>query len=195
VSPAGGNFEEPVTQSTLKVVGAFHGLSRQRSDARRFPAIDPLESWSKYPSVVSHVHEGDDSEPCNDSDIEAAREMLREGNEVNQMMKVVGEEGTSQDDFIVYLKGEYLDAAYLQQDAYHDIDGVSDAQRQRTMFRHMVGILETDMVFDDKAAARVFFQRLTQTTKDWNRTALDSDEFKTLEQHIAKMIEEIRRGA
>ena len=195
VSPAGGNFEEPVTQSTLKVVGAFHGLSRQRSDARRFPAIDPLDSWSKYPSVVSHVHEGDDSEPCDDGDIEAARAMLREGNEVNQMMKVVGEEGTSLDDFIIYLKGEYLDAAYLQQDAYHDIDGVSDARRQRYMFRHMVSVLETDMEFPDKDTARVFFQRLTQTTKDWNRAALDSDEFKKLEQHMDKMIGEVRRNA
>ena len=195
VSPAGGNFEEPVTQSTLKVVGAFHGLSRQRSDARRFPAIDPLESWSKYQSVVSHVHEGDDSEPCDDGDIEAARETLREGNEVNQMMKVVGEEGTSLDDFIIYLKGEYLDAAYLQQDAYHDVDGVSDAGRQRYMFRHMVTILETDMKFEDKDAARTFFQRLTQTTKDWNRTALDSDEFRSLEQHLDQMIEEVRRDA
>jgi V/A-type H+-transporting ATPase subunit A len=195
VSPAGGNFEEPVTQSTLKVVGAFHGLSRQRSDARRFPAIDPLDSWSKYQSVVSHVHEGDNSEPCDDSDIEAAREILREGNEVNQMMKVVGEEGTSLDDFIIYLKGEYLDTAYLQQDAYHDIDGVSDARRQRYMFRHMTNILETDMVFEDKAAARVFFQRLTQTTKDWNRVALDRDEFRNLEQHMAKMIDEVRRSA
>jgi len=177
------------------VVGAFHGLSRQRSDARRFPAIDPLDSWSKYQSVVSHVHEGDNSEPCDDSDIEAAREILREGNEVNQMMKVVGEEGTSLDDFIIYLKGEYLDTAYLQQDAYHDIDGVSDARRQRYMFRHMTNILETDMVFEDKAAARVFFQRLTQTTKDWNRVALDRDEFRNLEQHMAKMIDEVRRSA
>ena len=57
VSPAGGNFEEPVTQATLKVVGAFHGLSRERSDARRYPAIDPLDSWSKYPSVVPDASE------------------------------------------------------------------------------------------------------------------------------------------
>jgi V/A-type H+-transporting ATPase subunit A len=92
VSPAGGNFEEPVTQATLKVVGAFHGLSRARSDARRYPAIDPLESWSKYPSIVP------------DNEVEYARQMLRQGNEVNQMMKVVGEEGTSIDDFVVYLK-------------------------------------------------------------------------------------------
>ena len=101
VSPAGGNFEEPVTQSTLKVVGAFEGLSRARSDARRFPAIDPLDSWSKYPSVVGV------------EDLEVGRQMLRRGNEVGQMMKVVGEEGTSIDDFVIYLKSEYLDAVYL----------------------------------------------------------------------------------
>ena len=96
MSPAGGNFDEPVTQATLKVVGAFHGLSRARSDARRYPAIDPLDSWSKYSSVVS------------DDDIETARKILRTGNEVGQMMKVVGEENTSIDDFMTYLKAEYL---------------------------------------------------------------------------------------
>jgi V/A-type H+-transporting ATPase subunit A len=95
VSPAGGNFEEPVTQSTLKVVGAFHGLSRERSDARRFPAIAPLESWSKYAGIVPP------------ETVEAARGLLRRGHEVNQMMKVVGEEGTSMDDFLLYLKAEY----------------------------------------------------------------------------------------
>ncbi|MFT5474513.1 MAG: V/A-type H+-transporting ATPase subunit A, partial [Kiritimatiellia bacterium] len=91
VSPAGGNFDEPVTQSTLKVVGAFHGLSRARSDARRYPAIDPLESWSKYPSVVD------------DTQVESARAILQRGSDVGQMMKVVGEEGTVIDDFLIYL--------------------------------------------------------------------------------------------
>ena len=99
VSPAGGNFEEPVTQATLKVVGAFHGLSRERSDARRYPAIDPLESWSKYPSIVRG--RGMAGSPAH---------AAAQGSECNQMMKVVGEEGTAIDDFIVYLKGEFLDA-------------------------------------------------------------------------------------
>ncbi|MGX8685584.1 MAG: V-type ATP synthase subunit A, partial [Spirochaetales bacterium] len=86
VSPAGGNFEEPVTQATLKVVGAFHGLSRERSDARKYPAIHPLESWSKYTGIV-------------DMDlVNKARAILFRSNEVNQMMKVVGEEGTSAQD-------------------------------------------------------------------------------------------------
>lgn len=157
VSPAGGNFEEPVTQSTLKVVGAFHGLSRERSDARRYPAIHPLESWSKYPSVVD------------EEDVRYARRILRSGNEVAQMMKVVGEEGTSLEDFITYLKAEYLDAVYLQQDAYHEVDGATSAERQRYVFSRIVKILRTRMSFPDKDHARRFFQTLTQVTKDWNR--------------------------
>ena len=189
VSPAGGNFEEPVTQSTLKVVGAFHGLSRERSDARRYPAIHPLESWSKYPSVVS------------DEDVREARQILRQGNEVGQMMKVVGEEGTSLDDFVVYLKGEYVDAVYLQQDAYHAVDAATSSARQQYVFERLVKILRTKMAFDDKDGARKFFQQLTQATKDWNRAPMPGDgkkadpegekQFKDLEARIGKMIEEV----
>jgi V/A-type H+-transporting ATPase subunit A len=202
VSPAGGNFEEPVTQSTLKVVGAFHGLSRERSDARRYPAIHPLDSWSKYPSVVS------------EEDVKFARQTLRSGNEVAQMMKVVGEEGTSLEDFITYLKAEYLDAVYLQQDAYHEVDGATSAQRQRYVFERIVKILRTKMTFPDKDRARKFFQTLTQVTKDWNRAPAAFDvkrkdvagqppgkpaaapketeaDFKTIEEKIEKMVAEV----
>jgi len=179
VSPAGGNFDEPVTQSTLKVVGAFHGLSRERSDARRYPAIAPLDSWSKYDSVV-------------DADAVAfARTSLRDGNEINQMMKVVGEEGTSIDDFVVYLKSEYLDSVYLQQDAFNEVDAATDAERQKYVFGHIVKILRTKMKFDDKDAARRFFQTLTQLTRDWNRIRMDDDEFKSTEERIAHMITEV----
>ena len=122
VSPAGGDFEEPVTQSTLKVVGAFHGLSRQRSDARRYPAIDPLESWSKYASIVP------------ERELTLARRVLAKGHEVQEMMKVVEEEGTAMADFVVYLKAEYLDAVYLQQDAFDPVDGATSAERQRHVF-------------------------------------------------------------
>ncbi len=179
VSPAGGNFDEPVTQSTLKVVGAFHGLSRERSDARRYPALDPLESWSKYPSVVS----GDD--------VQYARHILRQGNEVDQMMKVVGEEGTSLDDFIVYLKSEYLDDTYLQQDAFHPVDAATDADRQKYVFGKLVKILKTPMTFEDKEKARHFFQKLTQITKDWNQVAMDEEDFTKLDDTIGGMLAEV----
>ncbi len=179
VSPAGGNFDEPVTQSTLKVVGAFHGLSRERSDARRYPAIHPLESWSKYTGVA-------DPEL-----VERARRVLRRGNEVYQMMKVVGEEGTPLEDFLVHLKAEYLDAVYLQQDAFDEVDGATSAERQQYVFRKIVKILETNMTFKDRDAARSFFHGLTQTTKDWNRAPMESEDFKQIEQKIEKMVAEV----
>jgi len=183
VSPAGGNFEEPVTQSTLKVVGAFLGLSRERSDARRYPAIDPLDSWSKYPSLVD------------DDKVLLGRNILSQGNEVNQMMKVVGEEGTSIDDFIVYLKSEYLDAVFLQQDAYHEVDGATSAERQKYVYTRIVDILKAQMNFVDKEAARSFFQQLSQITKDWNRVDMESDEFKKLEEQIEQMLAEVTKDA
>lgn len=179
VSPAGGNFEEPVTQGTLKVVGAFHGLSRARSDARRYPAIDPLESWSKYPSVV-------DAE-----ELAQARRILREGSEVGQMMKVVGEEGTSIEDFIVYLKGEYLDSVYLQQNAFNDVDAATPVDRQTHVFSFISRFIKTNLTFDDKEAARGFFQTLTQATRDWNQLAFDSDEFKKQEEQLDHQIAEV----
>jgi len=177
VSPAGGNFEEPVTQATLKVVGAFHGLSRARSDARRYPAIDPLESWSHYPSVALS------------DEVETAKTALRGGYEVEQMMKVVGEEGTSLDDFVRYLKAEYLDASYLQQDAFHPVDGATSANRQRYVFSRLVRILRARLSFNDKDAARRFFQELTQLTKEWNRSPEDSPDFTRLERQIAALVE------
>jgi V/A-type H+/Na+-transporting ATPase subunit A len=179
VSPAGGNFEEPVTQSTLKVVGAFHGLSRARSDARRYPAIDPLESWSKYTSVAD------------EEQLAIARRFLRDGNEVGQMMKVVGEEGTSIEDFIVYQKSEYMDSVYLQQNAFNDVDAATPVERQKHVFGFIVRLLKTDLKFDDKAAARGFFQTLTQATRDWNQIAFDADEFKKQEEQLEHQIAEV----
>jgi V/A-type H+-transporting ATPase subunit A len=178
VSPAGGDFEEPVTQSTLKVVGAFHGLSRARSDARRYPAIDPLESWSKYTSIVP-------------ADMLAqARRILGKGHEVQEMMKVVEEEGTSMADFIVYLKAEYIDAVYLQQDAYNPVDGASDAERQQRVFGFISKVVDAQLDFEDKQAARHFFQVLTQTTKDWNRVSMDDGDFGRLEERLDGVLRE-----
>ncbi len=179
VSPAGGNFEEPVTQATLKVVGAFHGLSRARSDARRYPAIDPIDSWSKYPSVVD------------EDKVALARKVLRNGSEVGQMMKVVGEEGTSTDDFVLYLKSEYIDATYLQQNAFNEIDAANSVERQEYVFGKLLKIMDTKMKFGDKNQARSFFQQLTQTCRDWNNSEFQSDEFKQIEAQMTKALAEV----
>ena len=178
VSPAGGNFEEPVTQATLKVVGAFLGLSRERSDARRFPAIHPLESWSHYPSIVS------------DDAIAKARQCLRRGSEVNQMMKVIGEEGTSIDDFIIYLKSEFLDYVYLQQNTFDEIDGATSEERQKYVFDKVIAVLDADFKFKEKDLARRYFLELRQMFINWNYAAWQSDEFKTLEAAVDTKMKE-----
>ena len=165
VSPAGGNFDEPVTQATLKVVGGFHGLSRARSDARRYPAIDPLESWSHYTPIIDAGR------------VERARALLRKGAEVGQMMKVVGEEGTSLADFTDYLKAEFLDAVYLQQNAFSEVDAATPEDRQRAMFDVVEKALFTDYEFADKDVARKFFLELQQAFIDWNNVPSDDAAF------------------
>ncbi len=176
VSPAGGNFEEPVTQATLKVVGAFHGLSRERSDARRYPAIDPLESWSKYVGSV------------NKKKAEFARHALFRGDEVAQMMKVVGEEGTSIEDFIIYLKGEFLDSVYLQQNAFDAVDASTSKDRQKYVFDKLLLIILSSLGFTDKNEARSYFNQMRQKFLDWNGTAMDTDNFKKIEAEILGML-------
>lgn len=172
VSPAGGNFEEPVTQATLKVVGAFHGLSRERSDARKYPAINPLDSWSKYKSVIREDW------------VSYSRRCLFRGTEVGQMMKVVGEEGTSLDDFIMYLKSDFLDAVYFQQNSFDEIDSSPEVERQTYVFKKLLLVLGSRFALASKEEARAFFNQLRQKFIDWNYSVWMGDEFKKHEADI-----------
>ena len=172
VSPAGGNFEEPVTQATLKVVGAFHGLSRERSDARKYPAIDPLISWSKYKTVTDSAK----SAFC--------KNILLDGNEIGAMMKVVGEEGTSISDYVVYLKSEMLDAVYLQQNSFDLTDANSTRERQCYVTDKLIKILGSEYALTEKDEARAFFNRMRQKFIDWNYEEFGSSSFKKVEGDI-----------
>lgn len=175
VSPAGGNFEEPVTQATLKVVGAFHGLSRERSDARKYPAIDPLISWSKYKGVIS----SEKADFC--------KNIIHHGDEISSMMKVVGEEGTSISDYVIYLKAEMLDAVYLQQNSFDPIDANCGTARQRYVTDKLVYVLGSDYSISSKDGAHSFFNRMRQKFIDWNYTEFEGDAFKALEREIDEL--------
>lgn len=181
VSPAGGNFEEPVTQATLKVVGAFHGLSRERSDARRYPAIDPLISWSKYPSFIDPQQ------------MQRGHEILHKSHAVSQMMKVIGEEGTSGADYIDYLKGEFLDFVYLQQNAFDPVDEATSEERQKHVFNFIYQIMQTDFDLKTKENALHFFQQLMQMFRGWNSSSWESEEFKRIEKEMSSFIGEKRQ--
>ena len=175
VSPAGGNFEEPVTQATLKVVGAFHGLSRERSDARKYPAIDPLISWSKYRTVT---------EPAKSA---FCKNILLHGDEIGSMMKVVGEEGTSLEDYVIYLKAEMLDSVYLQQNSFDLTDANCGTARQRYVTDKLICVLGSEYALDSKDGARSFFNRMRQKFIDWNYTEFESEAFAKAEAEIDAM--------
>jgi len=168
VSPAGGNFEEPVTQGTLKVVGAFHGLSRVRSDARRYPAIDPLDSWSKYVGIIAPEK------------VKRAGDLLRRGAEVRQMMAVVGEEGTSLDDFTVMLKAEFFDTCYLQQNAFDKVDAATPAERQQFVFDKILEVADLAFEFADKDLARRTIVTAQDLFRNWNYAEWQGGEFKKI---------------
>jgi V/A-type H+-transporting ATPase subunit A len=183
VSPAGGNFEEPVTQATLKVVGAFHGLSRERSDARRYPAIDPLLSWSKYKSFID------------EKEVSYAHRMLRKSHDVMQMMKVIGEEGTSVADYIDYLKGEFFDFVYLQQNAFDEVDEATPADRQKYAFSFIYkNVLKQEFDLPGKAESLSFFQKLRQLFKDWNSVQWNTPGFEKAEKEIMIVLDEKTRN-
>ncbi len=182
VSPAGGNFEEPVTQATLKVVGAFHGLSRERSDARKYPAIDPLTSWSKYKTSLDEER------------TEYARNVLVKGSDVAQMMKVVGEEGTSTADYITYLKSDFLDAVYMQQNSFDPVDNSVSLERQKHIFEIIFKILGIIFDFQTKDEARQYFNQLRQLFLDYNGTGWQTDEFKAKEKELLELISSKQKG-
>jgi V/A-type H+-transporting ATPase subunit A len=182
VSPAGGNFEEPVTQATLKVVGAFHGLSRERSDARKYPAIHPMDSWSQYSGIIEK------------NKVDYVYNILQRGNEVDQMMKVVGEEGTSLEDFITYMKAEYIDAVYFQQNAFDPIDSCVDIERQKRTFDIMIDISSGYFKFATKQNSREWFNKLRQMSIDLNSVMWNTEEYKKGEKAIVDYIQEMKTG-
>lgn len=186
VSPAGGNFEEPVTQNTLKVVGAFHGLSRSRSDQRRYPAIDPLISWSLYlrqmEASLNRRH------PRWVEMVERVQRLMQDGNAVRQMMLVVGEEGISLEGLVTFLKSEIVDAVCLQQDSFDPVDRATPYQRQIDDFLLLMEMVDHGFVFEGKAAAREAMSRLQNLFFQMKYSPYQGPQYNDYRRQIGQML-------
>jgi len=187
VSPAGGNFEEPVTQATLSVVGAFLGLSRERSDSRRYPAIDPLISWSKYVLEVGKElnHQMEGWGDC----VANADHILRKGNEIGKRMEVVGEEGTALSDMVLYLKAELFDFCYLQQNAFDKEDAYCPMKKQVSLFKMINRIFDASFKFKNHDEAREFFLTLQNQVKNLNFMVFDHQSYKDAYEKVVSLID------
>jgi V/A-type H+-transporting ATPase subunit A len=187
VSPAGGNFEEPVTQATLSVVGAFLGLSRERSDARRYPAIDPLISWSKY--VEKAGEQMETHCPGWAMMVREAFDILKKGDDIGKRMEVDGEEGISLDDLIIFLKSDLYEFCYLQQNAFDKEDAYCALSRQIPLFKLISMIFETKFDFTNHDQARDYFNDLKTEIKNTNFLSVESAQYISAMKQIRSTIE------
>lgn len=186
VSPAGGNFEEPVTQSTLGTVKTFLGLSSDRAYRRFYPAIDPLISWSRYLDQLDDWFSKNIDVNWVDN-VKAMQALLEQGDGIYQMMQVTGEEGITEDDFTTWQKSLLLDMVYLQQDAFDEVDACMSRERQLESFQLLKGLIDASYDFKDKDAARDFFTELTSLYKNWNYSAPESVEFDRYRKSIVEL--------
>jgi V/A-type H+/Na+-transporting ATPase subunit A len=194
VSPAGGNFDEPVTQATLGTVKTFLGLSADRAYRRFYPAIDPLISWSRYLGQLKDWFNSNlDAQWV--SDVSAMQELLVRGDSIYQMMQVTGEEGVTMEDYVVWQKATLLDLVYLQQDAFDAVDISMPRERQTESFRLLKGLIGRDYNFKEKDNARGFFTKLAGLYKNWNYSRPDSPEYKRYRQEIDELTEKYSPAA
>lgn len=186
VSPAGGNFEEPVTQSTLGTVKTFLGLSAERAYKRFYPSVDPLISWSRYLEQLEAWFEKE-IEPGWTNKVQQMIDLLHNGDSVLQMMQVTGEEGVTLKDFVTYQKSLFLDMVYLQQDAFDPVDASAPLERQKLTFSKVFSLVGQDFNFSDKDQARDYFTRLTGLFKNFNYAGTDSPDYKKLLDRIDRL--------
>lgn len=179
VSPAGGNFEEPVTQSTLGTVKTFLGLSADRAYKRFYPAVDPLLSWSRYLQQLKPWFEKNLEIGWTDR-VMRLRELLERGEEINRMMQVTGEEGVSRDDFITSQKAVLLDMVYLQQDAFDDVDVSVPMARQQALLHLLEKVIAHQPKAENKSELRDFYTQLTGLLKNLNYSVDKSPEYQRL---------------
>jgi V/A-type H+-transporting ATPase subunit A len=190
VSPAGGNFDEPVTQATLSTVKDFLGLSAERAYKRFYPAVDPLLSWSRYSTQL---------ELWFDKNIDAGwtrrvdemQQLLSQGEAVSQMMQVTGEEGVTPQDYVTYQKSLFLDMVFLQQDSFDPVDSAVTMERQKLAFNRVYDLVTRDYRFDSKQQVRDYFTRLTGLFKNFNYAREDSPDYKSMLRQIDDLADSV----
>ena len=191
VSPAGGNLKEPVTESTKKAARCFYALSQNRADSKRYPAVDPIDSYSKYaeyPEVQEYQKEHIEEEWP--EKIQLARDILLRGREASEQIDILGDDGVPIEYHVRFWKAEVVDFIILQQDAFDKVDQSSSLERQRYMLNKVLEIYHTEFSFDNFEETSQYFKRIINQMKQMNYSEFESDKFKENEKELEKIIEE-----
>ena len=191
VSPAGGNLKEPVTESTKKAARCFYALSQARADSKRYPAVDPLDSYSKYleyPEIVKYLNER--LEPRWVEKVLEAKNWTQRGKETADQINILGDDGVPVEYHSTFWKSETIDFVLMQQDAFDPIDSVSPFDRQKYMLDLVIEICAREYKFDGFDQVATYFKRIINSLKQMNYSEFQSDEFKRHESELSVIVQE-----
>ena len=191
VSPAGGNLKEPVTESTKKAARCFYALSQGRADSKRYPAIDPLDSYSKYleyPEIREYLDEHIEKDWVDL--VYAGKTLVQRGKEANDQINILGDDGVPVEYHERFWKSELLDFVILQQDAFDDIDANCPIERQKMMYEMVLGICRRDFGFADFERCAQFFKGLINLFRQMNYSEWKSEKFEQYRQQIEQYVDE-----
>ena len=189
VSPAGGNLKEPVTESTKKAARCFYALEQSRADQKRYPAVNPIESYSKYleyPEIIAWLD--DKIEKGWVDKILKAKNIVRRGKEMADQINILGDDGVPMSYHESFWKSELIDFAFLQQDAFDAIDAVSSMERQKFMLDLILDICDKTFDFDDFESCRGFFKQIINILKQMNYSEYQGDKFKEYQRQLSKLL-------
>ena len=190
VSPAGGNLKEPVTESTKKAARCFYALEQNRADQKRYPAVNPSDSYSKYleyPEIQEYL---DDAVQKGWVDmVISAKNIVRRGREMKDQIDILGDDGVPMSYHIAFWKSEMVDFAFLQQDAFDPIDALCPLERQKYMLNLIMSICERDFEFEDYERCREYFKQLINDLRQMNYSEFGSADFKEYNNQLTKLLE------
>ena len=189
VSPAGGNLKEPVTESTKKAARCFYALEQSRADQKRYPAVNPIESYSKYleyPEIIAWLD--DKIEKGWVDKILKAKNIVRRGKEMADQINILGDDGVPMSYHESFWKSELIDFAFLQQDAFDTIDAVSSMERQKFMLDLILDICDKTFDFDDFESCRGFFKQIINILKQMNYSEYQGEKFKEYQRQLSKLL-------
>ena len=191
VSPAGGNLKEPVTESTKKAARCFYALEQNRADQKRYPAVNPIDSYSKYleyPEIQAFLDET--VEPGWVSNIAKAKNIVRRGRESADQINILGDDGVPMSYHETFWKSELVDFTFLQQDAFDPIDSICPMERQKYMLDLVLDICDHSFTFDDYEQCRDYFKNMINIIRQMNYSEFESEAFDSYHIELKNLIEE-----
>ena len=191
VSPAGGNLKEPVTESTKKAARCFYALAQSRSDSKRYPAIDPIDSYSKYleyPEVQEYIKENIGEEWVDN--VFSAKNWLLRGKEASDQINILGDDGVPIEYHVTFWKSETIDFVILQQDAFDKIDSITSLDRQRYMLDLIINLCKKNYRFENFEEVSIYFKKIINILKQMNYSEYKREDFKKYEEELNKTLSE-----